>query len=82
MADILRFTKPIGGSFDPEVTAMLGSVYDGVMASLQDCQPDAVREVIAARIMALALNGERSPGRLRLAALRGLGPPRPISRAR
>jgi len=83
VADILRFIKPSGGSnFDPEVASMLGSVFDDAMSSLQGCQPDAVREVIAARIITLALSGERNPDRLRAAALRGLGPARPISLVR
>jgi hypothetical protein len=82
MGDILRFTRHIGGSLEPEVTSVLGNVFDDAMSSIQGCQPDAVKEVIAVRIMTLALLGERNPDRLRAAALRGVAPASHISLGR
>ena len=54
MAQVPPFTN-----FDPETAAALGVAYDEAVARLLD-QPDAVRELIARRLAALATRGERN----------------------
>ena len=54
MAQVFSFAN-----FDPETTAALGTAYDKAVARLLD-QPDAVRELIARRLVALATKGERN----------------------
>jgi len=54
MAQVPPFTD-----FDPETAAALGAAYDEAVARLLD-QPDAVRELIAKRLVALAARGERN----------------------
>jgi hypothetical protein len=61
-------------AFDPETLKMLCDAFDRASASLHDDgRPDVVNEVIAARIVALAENGERDPVMLADGALVGLG---------
>jgi hypothetical protein len=60
-------------SFDPETLKMLGAVYDLAVASLHDSKQ---RTLIAERIMASAMNGERDLHRLCGEALRGIRLPR------
>jgi hypothetical protein len=63
-------------AFDPEVTSLLGQAYDLACAELHDDgQPEAVRELIAKRIIELATDGERDPSKLSNAALASLGIP-------
>jgi hypothetical protein len=51
----------------------MSSAYDTALASLHDHgQPEVVREIIAKRIIAAALKGERDPERLRQQALSAL----------
>ncbi len=71
MAEILRFLGP-GASFDADLTAVLGSVFDEAISRLDGRQPEVVREVVASRIITLASRGERDPDRLRKAALGAL----------
>lgn len=74
MAQILKFIRPQEHSFDPETLLVLGAAYDQAVASLHDKgQPDAVCEIIAGRIVASAMKGERDPQRLSQLALRGIG---------
>jgi hypothetical protein len=63
MAQVLLFTN-----FDPETAAALAAAYDEAVARLLD-QPDAVRELIARRLVALATRGERNIDKLRDEAL-------------
>jgi hypothetical protein len=62
------------GPFEPdEAGAAMSEAYEAALKELQDTgQPQIVLEIIAARIIAAASIGERDPGRLRAAALRGL----------
>jgi len=54
------------GAFEPEATAAMSTAFDAACEG----QPEVVREVIAARIIAAARFGERDPVRLLEAALR------------
>jgi hypothetical protein len=67
MAKILEFIRS-DYSFDPEAVAILSKAYDMALASLRD-QPEAVREVIARRIIEAARRGERNPDKLCAVAL-------------
>ena len=58
MAQVPPFTD-----FDSETAAALGVAYDEAVARLLD-QPDAVRELIAKRLVALAARGERNSHKL------------------
>ena len=58
MAQIPPFTD-----FDPETAAALRVAYDEAVARLLD-QPDAVRELIARRLVALVARGERNSHKL------------------
>lgn len=61
------------GSFGPEATAAMGTAFAAALKSLHDAgQPQIVREIIAARIIAAARLGELDPVRLREAALAGM----------
>ena len=52
-------------SFDSEMTRVMGVAYDKACRQLHDSgQPELVQEVIAARILRLAREGERDPDRL------------------
>lgn len=72
MAEILHFVRP-GTSFDPETISLLAAAYDKATAELHERKP--AREVVAKRIIALAINGERDPDRLYKSALLALGVP-------
>jgi hypothetical protein len=73
MAEILQFIRP-DNSFDPETIALLGAAYDKAVAELSDHeQPKLVREMLAKRIIALAMKGERNPERLCKSALAAVG---------
>src|SRR5215467_15129996 len=61
------------GVFDPQVIAVMSEAFDAACKELHDTgQPEIVREVIAKRIIAEALKGQRSVRRLRDAALAGI----------
>jgi hypothetical protein len=73
MGQILKFI-PADTYFDPETVAILGTAFDRTIAALRDGrQPDAVRQAIAERIIALASKGERNPDRLCEATLAAMG---------
>jgi hypothetical protein len=63
---IRAFIQP--GAFDPEAIAVMSEAFEGAIKELQDTA-DAMREVIAGRIIAAATLGERDPARLLAAAL-------------
>jgi hypothetical protein len=66
---------PIGplmvpGAFEPEAIAAMSEAFEAACEVLREVgQPEAVREVIAKRIIVAATTGERDPVRLRAAAL-------------
>jgi hypothetical protein len=77
MGQILRFFQKDNsfdpGSFDPETLTLLGAAYDLTIANLHDGgQPDSACEIIASRIIASAIKGERDPQKLSRFALRGI----------
>jgi hypothetical protein len=62
------------GAFDPEAIAAMGDALEAALKELQESgQPDVVREILAGQIIGAARLGERDPGRLRAAALSGIG---------
>jgi hypothetical protein len=71
MAQILPFVN-VDYDFDPDTVAKLGAAFDEAVAQLQD-QPNAVREIVVQRIIALATEGERDPHRLSDKALAAIG---------
>lgn len=73
MAEILQFIRP-DNSFDPETLTILAAAYDKAVAGIHDRdQSKVVREVVAKRIIALAMKGERDPERLCQSALAAIG---------
>ena len=62
-------------SYDPETLDVLHRVFDEVWEDVQgmigarSLDPDAVRSVLARRILAAAAEGERDPRRLKLIAM-------------
>jgi hypothetical protein len=61
-------------AFGPDATRAMGAAFDKACRSLQDGdQANVVREIIAKRIIDLALDGERDPDHLCEASLRTLG---------
>jgi hypothetical protein len=61
-----------GVFFEPEVIALMSEAFEAACKVLRDAgKHEAVREVIAGRIIAAASIGERDPVRLRAAALAG-----------
>jgi hypothetical protein len=60
------------GAFDPETIAVMSEALEAALKKLGDIdQREVMREIIAARIIAVAKLGERDPARLLEAALRG-----------
>ena len=77
MAQILQFLRP-NDSFGPEVLAALGKAYDMAIEALHDSgQLDAVREVVARRIIRAAKKGEHDPARLCTLALAAFNSSKP-----
>lgn len=67
----MPFSKAVS-SFDPETLELLRQAFDSAWQEAQASgQPDnvLVRELMAARIMIAARNGERDPEALKAAAL-------------
>ena len=63
-----------GRTFSPEQTRLMGLAFEKASAGLHDSgQPAVVQEIIAKRIVDLAMLGERDPERLALQALQALG---------
>ncbi len=72
MTDPLEMFR--AAAFDPETVKALGDAYEKARKSLHDTgQPPIVREVIAARLVSLAKQGERNADRLCEKALSALG---------
>ncbi len=75
------------GAFEPEATAAMGEAFDAACKELHCArQPETVRELIAALIVAAARQGELDPACLRIVALAGFAmaqrrPPRRASNA-
>jgi hypothetical protein len=75
------------GAFEPKATAAMGEAFDAACKELHYTSSlEAVREFIAALIVAAARRGELDPVRLRMAALVGFAitqrrPPRRASNA-
>jgi hypothetical protein len=69
MASILPFIRT-KTDFDDQATRIMGAAFDAAWAELRATgQTTIAREVVAKRIIALAMKGERDPARLRAAAL-------------
>lgn len=80
IAQVLRFPLPAkvlqfsDRAFDAETTALICQAFDKVCRALHDRgQPDAVKEVIAKRVIEIAGRGERDPDKMCEAALTSLG---------
>lgn len=66
------------GVFEPEATAAMGEAFDAACEELHcTSQPEVVRELIAALVIAAASQGELDPIRLRMVALAGFAICRP-----
>ena len=75
MSQILQFKRP-QNAFDPEATAALAAAYEKAAGQLRgDGYADFVRNVIAKRIIAIAMKGELDPDRLCTSALASIGFP-------
>jgi hypothetical protein len=75
MGEILKFVQP-EYAFDSEATGALAAAYDKATTQLRSgACTDLVREIIAKRIIALAMKGELDPDRLCTAALASIGFP-------
>jgi hypothetical protein len=59
--------------FDPEEISAMSGAYDSALKSFPTSPPRSVREVIAARIIAVAHSVERDPQKLCQKALSALG---------
>jgi hypothetical protein len=69
---ILPFVRP-ETTLDPDAVAIMSSAFDAALASLNDQnQSPTVREIIAKRIIAAAMKGERDPERLRQEAINAI----------
>jgi hypothetical protein len=58
--------------FDPEAISVMGIAYANALASLLTSAPKSVCEVIAAKIIGAAREGERDPDKLLEMALKGV----------
>jgi hypothetical protein len=58
--------------FEPEVTALMGEVFEAACEELHFPKHERARELVAARIIAAARRGELDRRRLRSAALAGI----------
>jgi hypothetical protein len=66
------------GVFEPEATAAMGEAFDTACEEFRcTSQPEVVRELIAALVIAAASQGEVDPIRLRMVALAGFAICRP-----
>ncbi len=71
MPTIDRYLKE-AGVFDPETLATMGAAYERALKAFPTSAPPNVREVIAARIIGGACDGERNPDNLCQIAILGL----------
>jgi hypothetical protein len=70
--DILSFLD--NRSFDAEATHAMGLAYDKARRLLHDTgQPEVVQEIIARRVIEIALTGERDPDIIAEKTLLGFG---------
>ena len=70
--DLLPFLP--NGTFDSDATQVMGEAYDKARKMLHDKgQPDVVQEIIARRIVEVAMTGERDPDQLAKRALQAFG---------
>ena len=70
--DTLPFLQ--NGTFDSDATHVMGEAYDKARKMLHDKgQPDVVQEIIARRIVEVAMTGERDPDQLAKRALQAFG---------
>ena len=70
--DIPTFLQ--NGTFDSDATQVMGEAYDKARKMLHDKgQPDVVQEIIARRIVEVAMTGERDPDQLAKRALQAFG---------
>jgi glyoxylate carboligase len=70
--DTLPFLQ--NGTFDSGATQVMGEAYDKARKMLHDKgQPEVVQEVIARRIVEVAMTGERDPDQLAKRALQAFG---------
>jgi hypothetical protein len=75
MGQILPIAHP-EIAFDADATAVLAQAYEKATGQLHgNGYTDLVREIIARRIIASALKGERNPDRLCTSALASIGFP-------
>jgi hypothetical protein len=75
MGQILKFTIP-EAAFDPDTVDALAVAYEKATSQLRgQAYTDTVRELIAKRIIARAIKGERDPDRLCTSVLNSLGFP-------
>jgi hypothetical protein len=70
MAQVLQFARP-PGALDPEALRILGAAYDLAVARLRDGASHDVCTVMASRIIAAGIGGERDFKTLCALALRG-----------
>jgi hypothetical protein len=71
-ADLLPFLQ--NGFFDSDATQVMSEAYDKACKMLHDKgQPDVVQEVIARRIIEVAMAGERDADQLAKRALQAFG---------
>jgi len=66
-------------TFDPETVALMGHAFDDAWQEIQTknffpsvADADEIRSVVARRIMAAVVDGERDPERLKTIAVRAL----------
>lgn len=59
------------GAFDPEITAMLGDLYDRACARYCHGPNDDICVVMADKLIVAAMRGERNPDTLWQIAVRG-----------
>src|SRR5262249_45728073 len=65
----IRSSLNQGVFFEPEMIAVMSEAFEAACTALHDAdRPEAMREIIARRIIAAARFGERDPVRLRTAA--------------
>ena len=73
MASILPFIKPEDGSFDDEMTRIMGDAFNATVKVLRrTAQPAVVYASIAARIIEAAGRGESDPMHLQQAGFTAL----------
>jgi hypothetical protein len=72
MASIVPFLRPEYGSFDDEMTSLMGKAFDLAAQELAGRSP-GIYETVASRIIVAAQRGERDPAQLCRAGTVGIG---------